>query len=121
LDHIVTFKILTRPQIEKIMMIELGMIQSVMYEKAKFVYQLTDKAKAKIMEEGYSVEYGARNLKRTIESRVRLPLSRLVSSGQIAPGDAVVVDEVGTEQFEYSVQKLLQTSVTFKDLTEDIL
>jgi ATP-dependent Clp protease ATP-binding subunit ClpA len=121
IDHTVVFKTLTRPQIQQIMMIELGLIQSVMLEKALFVYQLTDAAKAKLMEEGYSVEYGARNLKRSIESRVRLPLARLVSSGQIAPGDAVVVDEVGDSQFEFSIQNLSQTKVTFKDLADNIL
>lgn len=120
IDHTVVFKTLNRDQIAEIMMIELGFIQRIMLDKAKFVYQLTDKAKAKLMEEGYSVEYGARNLKRAIESRVRLPLSRLVASGQIAPGSAIVVDEVGTPQFEFSVQKLSQTRVSFKD-TEEIL
>lgn len=121
LNNVVVFKTLTREQIAQIMMLELGMIQKVMFDKAQFVYQTTDAAKAVLMEEGYSVEYGARNLKRAIESRVRLPLARLVSSGQIAPGDAVVIDEVGTPQFQFSVEKLSQTRVTFKDLSEDIL
>ena len=120
LDHVVTFKTLTRPQIAEVMRIELGTIQSMFYEKAKFLYQLTDQAKEKILEEGYSTEYGARDLKRVIERRVRLPLAGLVSSGQIAPGQAVVVDQVNStdETFEFSIQKLSETRITFKDAEE---
>jgi ATP-dependent Clp protease ATP-binding subunit ClpB len=122
IDHVVTFKTLTKAQIAEVMRIELGTIQSMFYEKAKFIYQLTDQAKAKILEEGYSTEYGARDLKRVIERRVRLPLAGLVSSGQIAPGQAVAIDQVNPtdEAFEFSVQKLSETRITFKD-TEDIL
>ncbi len=118
IDHIVVFKTLTKVQIEQIMMIELGLIQKVMLDKAKFVYQLTPAAKHRILEEGYSVEYGARNLKRTIERLVRLPLAALVSSGQITPGSAVVVDQVGKEDFEFSIQELSQTEVKFTDFME---
>lgn len=117
LDHIVTFKTLTREQIAKIMMMELGIIQTMFFDKAKFIYQLTPAAKSVIMEEGYSQEYGARNLKRAIERRVRLPLAGLVSSGQIRPGQAVVVDQLHPkdEQFEFSIQKLSETRITFQD------
>lgn len=122
LDHIITFNTLTKPQVAEIMMIELGLIQKMMLEKAKFVYQLTPAAKFRLMEEGYSIEYGARNLKRAIERLVRLPLAGLVSSGQISPGDAVVIDQIdNAENFEFSIQKLSETRVTFKDLEDNIL
>jgi ATP-dependent Clp protease ATP-binding subunit ClpA len=123
IDHTVTFKTLTKPQVAEIMQIELGLIQDMFYKKAKFVYQLSPAAKYTMLENGYSVEYGARNLKREIERRVRLPLSGLVSSGQIAPGSAVVVDQVNPkdEQFEFSIQKLSETQIRFTDLEESIL
>lgn len=114
-DHTVVFKTLTRENIAEVMLIELGLIQKLMFEKAQFLYQVTDKAKATLMEEGYSLEYGARNLRRAIEARVRLPLARLVSSKQIAPGSTVVIDEVGEPHFEFSIQKLSQSAVKFKD------
>jgi ATP-dependent Clp protease ATP-binding subunit ClpB len=123
LDHIVTFKTLTKTQVAEIMQIELGLIQDMFYKKAKFVYQLSPAAKYTLLENGYSVEYGARNLKREIERRIRLPLSGLVSSGQIAPGSAVVIDQVNPkdEQFEFSIQKLSETQIRFTDLEESIL
>lgn len=122
LDHVVTFKTLTKEQISQIMKIELGIIQQMFWTKAKFLYQLTPAAKYTILEEGYSQEYGARDLKRSIERRVRLPLAGLVSSGQVAPGDAVVIDQISPtdEQFEFSIQALASTDIKFKDL-EDIL
>ena len=120
LDHIVTFKTLTMPQVEQVMQIELGLIQKMFWEKAKFIYQLTPAAKDTILKEGYSVEYGARNLKRVIEKRLRLPLAGLVSSGQIAPGDTLVVDQANPKDatFEFVATKLNQTNVTFKDVEE---
>jgi ATP-dependent Clp protease ATP-binding subunit ClpB len=122
LDHVVTFKTLTKAQIAEIMQIELGLIQKMFWDKAKFVYQLTPAAKYTLLEEGYSVEYGARDLKRAIERRVRLPLAGLVSSGQVAPGSVVVIDQLTPkdEQFEFSIQELKSTAVKFED-TEDIL
>jgi hypothetical protein len=45
-----------------------------------------------------------------------------VSSGQIASGDALVIDQVSPKdkQFEFSIQKLSSTDITFKDV-EDII
>jgi ATP-dependent Clp protease ATP-binding subunit ClpA len=122
LDHVVTFKTLTKEQIAQIMEIELGIIQQLFWTKAKFLYQLTPAAKYTLLEEGYSQEYGARDLKRVIERRVRLPLAGIVSSGQVVQGDAVVIDQIHPkdEQFEFSIQKLNTTTVKFKD-TEEIL
>jgi ATP-dependent Clp protease ATP-binding subunit ClpA len=122
LDHVVVFKTLTKLQAAEAMHIELGIVQQMFWDKARFLYHLTPAAKFALMEEGYSIEYGARNLKRAIERRVRLPLAGLVSSGQIASGDALVIDQVSPKdkQFEFSIQKLSSTDITFKDV-EDII
>jgi ATP-dependent Clp protease ATP-binding subunit ClpB len=118
LDHVVVFKTLTKLQAAEVLRIELGIVQQLFWTKANFLYQITPAAKYALMEEGYSIEYGARNLKRAIERRVRLPLAGLVSSGQIAPGDAVVIDQIHSEdaQFEFSIQKLSDTSIKFEDV-----
>jgi ATP-dependent Clp protease ATP-binding subunit ClpA len=44
------------------------------------------------MKEGTDIDYGARHLRRAIEHHLVVPLSSLIASGQIAPGDDVVVD-----------------------------
>jgi ATP-dependent Clp protease ATP-binding subunit ClpB len=115
-DYTVVFNPLTENDIRKVMHIELGLVQKAMWNVGKFVYQLTDLAKEKILEEGFSKEYGARNLKRVIERRVRLPLARLLASKQISQGDCIVVNEIGDEQFEFSVQSLKIAEVKFTDM-----
>jgi ATP-dependent Clp protease ATP-binding subunit ClpB len=119
-DYTVVFNPLTENDIRKVMHIELGLVQKTMWDVGKFIYQLTDAAKEKILEEGFSKEYGARNLKRTIEKRIRMPLARLLASGQIAQGDCVVISDSGQEQFEFSIQSLQSTAVKFTD-TKEIL
>jgi ATP-dependent Clp protease ATP-binding subunit ClpB len=118
LDYLIVSKILTREQTAEVMEIELGIVQQLFWTKAKFLYQLTQTAKDTILNEGYSKEYGARNLKRVIERRLRLPLASIVSSGQITPGNTVVIDQVRPtdEQFEFSIQKLVSTNTTFEDI-----
>jgi ATP-dependent Clp protease ATP-binding subunit ClpA len=103
------------------MEIELGLVQRLMWTVGKFLYQVTDVAKNKLMEEGFSKEYGAREMKRSIEKRVRLPLARLIASEQITPGDIVIVDDKGGPHFEFTLTKLRDTQVTFKDFTKEIL
>jgi ATP-dependent Clp protease ATP-binding subunit ClpB len=121
IDHVVTFHTLTESDIREVMGMELGALQQFFWAKSKFLYQLSNAAKDTIMKEGYSNVYGARELKRAIEKRVRLPLCRLISSKQITAGDIVVVDDKGGKDFEFTLTNLRDTQVTFKDFTEEIL
>jgi ATP-dependent Clp protease ATP-binding subunit ClpB len=118
LDNIVTFKVLEKDAMAEVMKIELGELQQFFWKKAKFVYQVTDRAKKKILDEGYNKEYGARDLKRVIERRLRLPLAGLISSGQIAPGSALVIDQINDadENFQFAKTRLAGTNITFKDI-----
>lgn len=120
IDHVVTFNTLTEPQIREIMTIELGRLQQELWASYMFLYQLSDKAKDRVMEEGYSKEYGARELKRVIDRRVRAPLSRLIGSGQIEAGDCIIVDDKGGPAFEFNLSRPTK-KVTFKEPEGDIL
>ena len=121
IDYTVVFNSLTESDVRQIMEIELGLVQRLMWDVGKFLYQVTNVAKNKLMEEGFSKEYGAREMKRSIEKRVRLPLARLIASGQITPGDIVIVDDKGGPHFEFTLTKLRDTQVTFTDFTKEIL
>jgi len=120
LDHVVVFRTLTKTQAAEVMNIELGIIQKMFWDKAHLIYQLTPAAKLTLMQEGYSIEYGAREIKRAIERRVRLPLAGLAASGQITLGDTIVIDQAKPQdkQFEFSIQKLSSTDIKFKDVEE---
>jgi ATP-dependent Clp protease ATP-binding subunit ClpB len=99
IDKLVVFKTLEREAIEKILDIELGMVQQRVLQAAgskQFVFSLTDEAKTVLIDKGFDQKYNARNLKREIEVRLVFPLARLVSTGQVNLGDFIRVD-VGTD------------------------
>ena len=54
----------------------------------KITVDLTQAARAQLVEEGYDPIYGARPLKRTIQRRVLDPLARKVLEGEFREGDA---------------------------------
>ncbi len=56
----------------------------------------TDTAKQWLAQEGYDPLYGARPLKRVIQRVVQDQLARQLLDGSVKPGDAVVVDQVGS-------------------------
>ena len=51
-----------------------------------------NKAREFLAQEGYDPAYGARPLKRAIQSRVQDPLALMLLEGKFAEGDTVVVD-----------------------------
>jgi ATP-dependent Clp protease ATP-binding subunit ClpA len=52
----------------------------------------TEEARRFLLARGTSARYGARELKRTIERHVVLPLSNLVATKQIKEGDILLAD-----------------------------
>lgn len=97
LDSTVMFNSLTPKDLEMIMRLELQKLQDRIILDSSSVFELSvaPAAYAKILEEGYDRRYNARNLKRTIDKYVSLPLARLVSTGQVMTNDVVVVDYDG--------------------------
>lgn len=57
-----------------------------------FEIEVTPAARAVLLNRGVSVQYGARELKRTIHRLLTQPLAALVAAAQIAPGTRVIVD-----------------------------
>jgi len=72
--------------------------------------RMTDAAKLLVATEGYDPRYGARPLKRIMQSGIQNPLARLVLKGDLLEGDTVVVDAKpkpdGTDgSFAFKVQR----------------
>ena len=55
-------------------------------------FEVTDRAKQALVQEGYDPAYGARPLRRTIQRRVENPLAKRVLSGEFTEGDRLLVD-----------------------------
>jgi ATP-dependent Clp protease ATP-binding subunit ClpB len=95
LDNIITFKPLGPQQLEKILDIELEMIQQRIFAASlsrSFAFQATQSAKSFLLQQGTDMKYGARYLKRAIERLLVQPLSNLMATGQIRGGDYIRVD-----------------------------
>jgi ATP-dependent Clp protease ATP-binding subunit ClpB len=91
IDETVIFNRLGRDEIGKIVEIQLTRLQARLAER-KVELKLTKQAKELIAERGYDPLYGARPLKRTIQSDLENPLARAIIAGKIKEGDSITVD-----------------------------
>ena len=62
-----------------------------------FRLQCTAAGRNLLLDTGVSLEYGARELKRTVQRNFIQPVAALVSDGQVPPGSAVILDAKGGE------------------------
>ncbi|MEK7117041.1 MAG: AAA family ATPase [Patescibacteria group bacterium] len=95
LDKIVVFKSLGTRELRRILDIELRMVQQRVFHSwgdRSFLFTVTDAVREHLLVEGTDTSYGARHLKRAIERLVVQPISNLIASDQVAPGDWVKVD-----------------------------
>jgi ATP-dependent Clp protease ATP-binding subunit ClpB len=92
LDKVVVFKPLGETEMRRILDIELGNVQQRILTSSPeraFLFRITRDAKNEILREGIDPKYGARHLKRAIERLLVQPMSNLIATGQIRPGDLV--------------------------------
>jgi len=91
IDETVIFNRLGKSEIGKIVDIQLLHLKARLEER-KISLDLTDAAKSLLAERGYDPLFGARPLKRTIQSDLENPLAKQVIAGSIREGDTVTVD-----------------------------
>lgn len=90
IDDIIMFHGLTLADINRIVGIQLGLIDKRLKER-KLSIELTDAAKKYIAEHGYSPVYGARPLKRSLQKLVLDPLALDILAGKFAEGEHIVI------------------------------
>ncbi len=88
-DDIVVFHSLGREQIRSIVDIQLGRLRQRLAER-DITLRLEDDARDKIGEAGFDTVYGARPLKRAIQSQIENPLAQRILRGDFAAGDRVI-------------------------------
>ena len=96
LDDTVLFTPLTRENVYKIIDILLKKLSDRL-EKQNLKLEVTQSAKDLIVDGGYDVTFGARPLKRYIESNVETKVARAILQGNMDEGDTIVVDAVNGE------------------------
>ena len=91
IDDIITFRALTIDDIDRIVDIQVRLIQKRLQER-KMSLELTEKTKKYIAKTGYSPVYGARPLKRALQKMILDDLSMQILEGNFADGDHILAD-----------------------------
>jgi ATP-dependent Clp protease ATP-binding subunit ClpB len=90
IDDIVVFKQLSKEQISKIIDVQLEKLRAMLAERGVNI-ELDQSAKDLLVQEGYDPVYGARPLKRAIQTLVQNPLAVRLLKGEILSGQTVRV------------------------------
>ena len=91
LDEVILFKPLTRENLEGIIDILVASLRKRLAERSLSL-EITDAAKGLIIERGYDPLYGARPLRRVLQSSVETLIARRILSGELAPDSTIVID-----------------------------
>jgi ATP-dependent Clp protease ATP-binding subunit ClpB len=94
LDDIVVFRALEQADIRRIVDIQLGMFAARLGKRGVSL-DLSDRAAAFLVQEGWDPTYGARPLKRAIRKHLEDALARNVLAGEYPSGTTVKVDVAG--------------------------
>jgi ATP-dependent Clp protease ATP-binding subunit ClpB len=101
-DDIVIFHQLSREQIGDIIEIQLERLRRMLAEREMNLV-LDDSARALLAREGYDPLYGARPLKRAIQTLVQNPLASKLLRGEVLPGQTVRVSADG-DQMQFTAE-----------------
>ncbi len=110
LDEIVLFNILSNDAISDIVRMQIEIVAKRLEEK-QIALSLTDAALAHLAKEGYNPQYGARPLKRLIQTKILTTVANLMVARGILEGGSVTVDfkpEAGADgkgDFTFDIRK----------------
>jgi ATP-dependent Clp protease ATP-binding subunit ClpB len=108
IDDIVIFHQLSREQVGKIIDVQLERLRAMLAER-NVTLKLDNSARELLMREGYDPTYGARPLKRAIQSYIQNPLAVKLLQGEIQPGQTVHVSANG-DQMEFKTDQAFATA-----------
>ncbi len=93
LDEIVLFDALGREELAHIVDLQLEAFDRRLAPR-RITVTVTEAARAWLTEHGYDPLYGARPLRRLVQTAIGDPLARMLISGEVADGQQVRVDHV---------------------------
>ncbi len=91
LDEVVVFDALGREELAHIVDLQLAAFDARLAPR-RITVTVTEAARAWLTEHGYDPAYGARPLRRLVQTAIGDPLSRLLIGGEVADGQEVAVD-----------------------------
>ena len=101
LDDIVMFHPLTREELGGIVDIQVAGVSQRLTDR-RITLDVTDSAREWLANTGYDPAYGARPLRRLVQTEVGDQLARMLLAGKVHDGDTVLVDQTGGEHLELS-------------------
>ncbi len=102
IDEVVVFAGLERPQLQRILAVQLQRLGSLLADK-QLSLRLTPAAEALLIEQGYDPVYGARPLKRSLQRTLQNPLAQALLGGAYPPGTTICADREG-DALRFSAQ-----------------
>jgi len=100
IDSVITYKPLDRDACEIILDQIFANFARLIHNRLgmrSFRLQCTVAGRSLLLDQGTSLEYGARELKRTVQRNFIQPIAALVAQGQVPPGTSVILDAKGGE------------------------
>jgi ATP-dependent Clp protease ATP-binding subunit ClpB len=108
IDDVVIFHQLSREQIGKIIDVQLERLRHMLAER-NIVLELDKSAKDLLMREGYDPSYGARPLKRAIQTYIQNPLAVKLLQGEVQPGQVIKLSASG-DNIEFKQDSVVATA-----------
>jgi len=103
LDEIILFNILSPEAMKDIVRMQVDIVAKRLADKS-IALTLTEAAYERLGIEGYNPQYGARPLKRLIQTKILTPVANMMVARGVLEGGSIKVDYVGDE-FKFDVRK----------------
>ena len=103
LDDIVMFHPLTRDELGGIVDIQVAGVAQRLTDR-RITLDVTDSAREWLANTGYDPAYGARPLRRLVQTEVGDQLARMLLAGKVHDGDTVLVDQTGGEHLDLTAR-----------------
>lgn len=118
LDELVMFHPLTREELGGIVDIQVAQVSARLTDR-RITLDVTDSAREWLANTGYDPAYGARPLRRLVQTEVGDQLARMLLAGEVHDGDTVLVDQTGSDHLELSAWAADQLEDMGEEKTDD--
>ena len=118
LDELVMFHPLTREELSGIVDIQVAQVSARLTDR-RITLDVTDSAREWLANIGYDPAYGARPLRRLVQTEVGDQLARMLLAGEVHDGDTVLVDQTGGDHLELSAWAADQLEDMGEEKTDD--
>lgn len=121
LDELVIFNPLTRDELGGIVDIQVRQVAQRLTDR-RITLDVSDSAREWLANMGYDPAFGARPLRRLVQTEVGDQLARMLLAGKVHDGDTVLVDQTGGEHLEltaWPTDTLVDDEVSVDNVTAD--